>query len=233
MTFFPSVGMAFGFYSTSTTETRFLALVADVLGFYFCVSCVASVKQSDANGMRQYLMYQIFRFCVMIPVVVVNNLMGNICGTRTEFSRSMGFEDPHDDNYNGTLQASCTAREHIYWGLVLGCFAAHSYFIYLTWLLYARYDSGAMAERLMGKQGPPMQGPQGPQGHFQEPYSFSPAGYPQGPYSQGPLQGDAAAGMSPAAGYGNIMRPPSNRAEQYYSAEPPRGDVDEVNISVQ
>lgn len=153
ITFFPSVGMAFGFYSESIAETRTIGLLADITGLYFCVSCVAAVKRADSQGMKIYLLYQIYRFCSMIPVVAVNNLMGNICGTRHEMQRSMGYPDPHDVNYHGSTNASCTSREHLYWVFCAICFSIHGYFIYLTWLLLSRYEAGAMAEKLSGASG--------------------------------------------------------------------------------
>ncbi|CAD7943214.1 unnamed protein product [Amoebophrya sp. A120] len=147
--FFPQVAMAFGFFSRLSPETTVILAIVNFLGLYYCVYCILAIQHGQPEELKSYLIYQLFRFCVMIPILIVNALMNNTCKMYDETKNAVGYGSSSNNAAHNatTVNFSCSAKEQVYWVFVVIGFVIHAYFINISYLLYVRYANVAAEYR--------------------------------------------------------------------------------------
>mmetsp|Transcript_7768 Transcript_7768/g.18814 ORF Transcript_7768/g.18814 Transcript_7768/m.18814 type:complete len:421 (+) Transcript_7768:130-1392(+) len=150
--FFPNVAILFGFYSERASETSTLLFLTNAGGVFFSLYCLAAIQHGQPEELRTYLLYQLFRFCVMIPIVVVNSVNNNTCGMYRELQETMGVAARPSASATETAESSqitfhCNGREQLYWCVVVGVMLVHAYFVWTSYLLYVRYSNHKEAEK--------------------------------------------------------------------------------------
>ncbi|CAD7969821.1 unnamed protein product [Amoebophrya sp. A25] len=158
--FFPTTAAIFGFYSENISETRALLSVVNFLGLIFPVWCLVGIQENRPEDVRGYLIYLALRVCVMVPSVLLNSIMANMCGAYGELKGSLGFTSPASGSApirsagqvateppdDGVVNVSCGTKELSYFLVIAAVVAVHLYFFHLTYLLYFRLTNSELGK---------------------------------------------------------------------------------------
>lgn len=127
----------------STSETRTMAFLLDILGLIFGAVGILGLMQKNASKLGLFFYYELGRACFYIPITIVNLVVGNLCGTYThgiaQIYRGFYLGMSMFREVSSEAPVSCSDWERFFMFLNFAIFLLDCYFVYVAYSLWQVY----------------------------------------------------------------------------------------------